>query len=102
MSADLIRFPCAECGKILGADPEMGVVICSRCRTENEVPARRAAARSLARAESEAVRIVAVDVPVGAMLWLGVKVAVAALPLVCLLAAAAFGVAWGVELIHDR
>src|SRR4051812_41610789 len=38
-ASDLIRFPCDLCGKRLGADPEMTMVICPVCRTRNDVPA---------------------------------------------------------------
>ena len=82
---DLIRFRCAECGKVLGAKPGMRMVICSRCRLDNDVPTSQEAAESL----SQAVRVVSVDVPFRHLLRLGLKASVAAIPLIVLLTIAA-------------
>ena len=95
---DLIRFRCAECGKVLGAKPGMRMVICSRCRLDNDVPTAQEAAES----HSQSVRVVSVDVPLPQLLRLGVKVALAAVPLVLLLTFAACGVVLFASAVRDH
>lgn len=95
---DLIRFPCESCGKLLGADPDMRVVICSNCKSENEVPAPKAARKAVLESSSTAVRLVAVDVPFKELIIFGIKVAIASIPPVLVVAAAAIGVLWLADL----
>ena len=90
MTDDVIRFPCEECGKLIGAHPAMVEVQCSRCKLLNEVPARRAAQESL----SQPVRLVSVDVPFRLCLRLGLKLAIASIPFLILVTAAACFVLW--------
>lgn len=82
---DLIRFRCAECGKMLGAKPSMAVVVCSLCHLDNDVPNAQEATES----HSQPVRLVSVDVPLRTLVRLGLKVSVAAIPLIVLLTLAA-------------
>jgi hypothetical protein len=114
MEEDLIRFPCEECGKSLGADPEMRFVVCPKCALKKIVPSREAArafqsqlvlmSREHERRERpegthNLVRLVSVDLSFVNLLKLGAKVAVAAIPLVLVVAAAACGVIWVAKVI---
>ncbi|HYH66341.1 MAG TPA: hypothetical protein VD866_16735 [Urbifossiella sp.] len=108
---NLIRFRCEGCGNLLGADPAMRVVICARCRLDNPVPSPAAAAES----RSHPVRVVSADLPWGAapvpvrvvgadLPWravpvLGLKLAVAAAPVVALVGLVAFAVASLIRLL---
>lgn len=95
--SDLIRFCCADCGKVLGAKPGMKLVVCSRCRLDNDVPTVQEARDSL----SQPIRLVSLDLPFPQLLRLGSKLAVAAVPLVLLLSVAACGVVLFAGFVFD-
>jgi phage FluMu protein Com len=102
--SELIRFPCEECGKMLGALPGMRIVVCPQCKLDNAVPSRGEAVGSLLDGayRPQEVRVVSVDVPLPVLMRLGAKVALAAIPLVCLLALAACGVLAVGSAFRDR
>ena len=88
---DLIRFPCDNCGKLLGAFPQMRSVVCAKCNHSTEVPTPTYGKAPMDPFDGSLFKCA----------WRGIKITVMLAPLIVLIAAAVLGVIWVSKLLHE-